>query len=77
MNATNIKTQLIRPRPTYDFSVLILNALYVYFFTAYYPLKVKNSLCDNSIYLNVLISETCFAQQREQTLSASAQGFID
>ena len=31
---------------------------------------------DNCIYLNVLISETCFAQQREQTFSDSASGFI-
>ena len=30
----------------------------------------------NYIYLNVLISETCFAQQREQTFSDSASDFI-
>ena len=29
-------------------------------------------MSDNYIYLNVLISETCFAQQREPTLSDSA-----
>ena len=37
MNATNIKTQLIRPRPTYALLVLILNALCVYLFTSFSP----------------------------------------
>ena len=73
----DIKTHLIRPGLTYALSVLILNALCVYFFEAFSPpkqfhvTKIYYSLCDNYIYLNVLISETCFVQQREQTLSGS------
>jgi hypothetical protein len=37
MNSKNIKKQLIRPRPTYAISVLILNALWVHLFTAVSP----------------------------------------
>ena len=39
MNAEDITTQLIRPGLTYALSVLILNALCVYFFEAFSPLK--------------------------------------
>ena len=41
MNATSIKTQLIRPRQTHAILVLILNAPCVglQFFTAFYSLK--------------------------------------
>ena len=60
MNDKNIKTQLI--------NWLILR---VHLFTPFPPVWQ-----DNYIYLNVLISETCFAQQREQTFSDSASGFI-
>ena len=37
MSAEDIKTQLIRPGLTYPLSVLILNALCVYFFEAFFP----------------------------------------
>ena len=45
--------------------------LHVNFFTPFPPVWQ-----DDYIYLNVLISETCFAQQRQQTFSDSASGFI-
>ena len=77
MNAKDIKTQLIRPRPTCYISPNPERTVPT-FFLCIFPAEIipyyknQNSLCANYIYLNVVISETCFAQKREPTLSDSA-----
>ena len=69
MNAKDIKTQLIRLKPTYISPNPESCAFHGIFPPEIIPYdkKFKYSLCHNYIYLNGLISETCFAQQREPT----------